>query len=1384
MQRYGWSAKCLGVVAHVLVLAFGLTSPARVSAQLESIRFEHLSTNDGLSQSSVQAIVQDRRGYLWVGTQDGLNRFDGYRFTIKRNDPDDPHSLSNNNISSLFEDSAGVLWVGTTGGTLHRYAPESDDFERFIVPIASASGTQKRGTANVREILETSDGQFWVGTDLRGVLLFNRRSKGFIQSAPLEGEFVNVLKEIDGGQLWVGTSGGLTRFEISDGTLTALNSSVELLLNEDVRAIEVLRNGEVWAAGSGGLISRFAVDGTLLGRITLGPDGASRDAIRSLLEDSSGRIWVALIGGGVNVLTANGQTIANLAHSPRDPYTLNTDTAYVLLEDRAGVMWVGTLEAGLSKTILGTGGFAHMRHIPGDPISLSDNMVIEFAEDEQGGIWVGSSGGGLNYLRAGASRFRNYRSDPANPASLSSDRVWGMYLEPGGPLWVGTWGGGLNRFDRQTGLVKRYQPGERQGSIPGSIVTAIVTDGARGLFAGLVDGGLAHLAAGSDQFRPLYLYDPAEEHQRPLNVAALHFDSRGRLWVGTWRRGLCVTDGMTQEFSCFTHVSTNKRSINDDNIRAITEDESGVIWVATGNGIARYDEVSADFERFTTADGLIPGVVYGIVPEDADVLWLSSNHGLMRYNTQLREGRHYEYRDGLQANEFNGGAALKTRSGEVYFGGVGGITRFRPSDLLDNPLPPTVVITDFSLFNKPQLFRRGDAMSVLSKPVSETRSISLKHNQNFIGFEFTGLHFVSPARNRYAYRLEGLDPDWTETAADRRFASYANLAPGDYVFRVRAANSDGVWSIKDAAIEIRIAPPWWLTWWAKSLWLVVAAMLLLAFIQWRLSLLRVQTRQLAAEVEKRTAEVVAQRDTIERQAEHLEDALESKSRFFARLSHEFRTPITLILGPIDESIRGTLPAKAKRSLEIARRNGQRLLHLVDQLLTLARQGGEQHVERKPISFAKTARLVVAEFDSASAQQGVAMALHIEDDVWVSSNADALQTILVNVLSNALKYSRSGGKIDVVLRRDRSEAELKVIDTGVGIAEKDLGGVFNLFERGAATGPGTGIGLTLVKELVDAHEGTIRIESVLGSGTTVTVSLAAVAEPLDTRATELVVGVDANIYMRKPVEPDAALAMATDGDSAEILIIDDNDDMRHFIVGLLSADYRCVEARDGRMGLSVASERIPDAIVCDVMMPGIDGFEVLRQLRSDEHTSHIPIVMLTARGDDASRLKGLEERADDYIAKPFNSDELRLRLRNLLELNQLRAERARQYWLAGDGHPAESPEARGLTKRDQAFVDRLALALSEHFANAEFHANDLADAMYMSHRQLQRKLKALLDVVPATCLRDFRLQKAKALLENGDSVTNVAMDCGFSSAGYFARCFSARYGMRPSEIPIR
>jgi signal transduction histidine kinase/DNA-binding response OmpR family regulator/streptogramin lyase len=1348
------------------------------AAQVATLRFAHLTINDGLSQSSANDILQDHQGFLWVATQDGLNRFDGYRFEVMRHDADDLRSLSSNNISSVYEDSRGTIWVGTTNGTLHRFDRQSNSFTRFQLPVKDGASLPSHVFEDVRRVFESTNGRMWVGTRNTGLYEFIRESGEFVAVSGLPSEKVNSIYEGVQGELWIGTDQrGLLWFFPESGRVESAGH------DEQVFPIYRLDNGEVWVAGSAGYVTRYRADRTPLATFSVRPPtGAQNYAARAITQDDDGRVWIGLIGGGLQAFTPQGVRVAAFSHSPSDPLSLSNDTVYSLLYDSAGVLWAGTLAAGLNKANLAGSTFTNYWHRPEDETSLSHNMSNEFAEDSSGALWIGTSGGGVNKLDPATGIFTHFRADPDDPEKLASDRIWGMYLENDDDLWVGTWGEGINKLDTETGRVERYGFGSvSPEELPGSIVTAIVGDSDGGIWIGMADGGLVRKRPGQTIFDRYSFLDATKEFGSTVNVASLFRDSQNRIWVGTWTQGLCVLDSRSRAPNCHVYNPSNPHSINDNNIRSITEAEDGAIWVATGNGIAKFDEQTNSFERFTSAHGLVEGVIYGIIPETSRILWLSSNRGLMRFDTSSGSVRKYDYKDGLQSNEFNGGAYLKGSDGTYYFGGIAGVSSFRPEELSNNPVPPQTVITRFTLFNEDVPVTPNDEEAVLRVPVSEAHAIRLNYDQNFFGFEFSGLHMVAPALNRYAHMLEGFDRDWVYSDADRRYANYTNLDPGDYVFRVRSANSDGLWSEKDAIVAISIAPPWWMTWWARVATLVALAMSILLIIRWRLSLLRTQTRLLESEVRNRTEQIRLQKETIEEQAGHLEEVLEAKNQFFARLSHEFRTPITLMLGPIDEQLRRAAGESANLGLDMARRNGRRLLHLVDQLLGLARFGGERPPERQPIAVEPIGRFVVESFGVVARARGITLTFEEGGETWISSNQDALQTILINLVSNAIKYTNAGGSARVVTMKQGTEGLLIVSDSGVGIAPDELQHVFNLFERGTAAGEGTGIGLTLVKEVVDAHGGSISIDSEVGSGTRVEIRMPLAEPPTrDDQPPPPEEIPDIDLLLEARAHDTDLQSDADDPERPSVLLIEDNQDMRQYVRGLLGTDYTFVQAEDGKTGLEVARETIPDLIICDVMMPELDGFEVLAALRDDEHTSHIPVIMLTALGDQASRLKGLEARADDYISKPFSRAELELKVRNLLELCRLRAQRTGQLLLSGELRH-ESGDAGELSARDRRFVARLADVVEARYQDPEFRLATLADAMFMSQRQLQRKMKAILDTVPASYLRNFRLTEARRRLLAGESVSDVTFATGFSSVSYFGKCFKARFGMSPSEV---
>ena len=1364
----------------LLITSGGFATAQSESVRFDTIRFEHLTINDGLSQSSVNALIQDTSGFLWVGTQDGLNRFDGYEFVVYRHDGDDDASLASNNVSSLLQDTTGALWVGTSNGYLHRYDRSRDAFERFQLS-PGARHAPSDFFDDIRYLLEASDGRFWVGTRALGLWEFDRATVTFTNISAIGAVRINRMLEGPDGVLWIGTDErGLLWFEPSTGTVESADPGT----TDRIYAIGTIGD-EIWSAGNDGEISRHRTDRQLLDRFSVRlPGEIQRHQIRAMLNSGDGHMWVGMIGGGMQVYTGNGERVANFRHAPADPYSLRTDTAFTLLLDNAGVLWIGTLASGLSKANLSGTRFDNYWHQPDTPTSLGHNMVNEFAEAPDGTIWIGTSGGGVNRLDRDTGEFARFIADERDENTLSGNRVWGMHLDDAGYLWVGTWGTGLNRLDTASGDVQRIPiAASDPDALPGAIVTAIVSDGDDGLWIGTADAGLIHTNRSKLRFERRFIFDEEMETDRPVNVSTMFLDSGNRLWVGLWSKGLCVLAPDTDSFRCHAYDPLDDRSINDNNIRDIAEDRNGRIWIATANGVARFEEESERFSRITVSDSLPQGTIYAVVPQGDDVLWLSSNQGLARYDMVDGSVRAYDYKDGLQANEFNGASKLVASDGRFFFGGIGGITSFLPEQLAENTVPPKVVIMGLSLFNEPVPVEPGNPDALLQKSIDQTEQISLRHSQDVISLNYAGLHFVSPALNRYAHKLEGFDRDWVRTDASQRTATYTNLDPGEYQFMVRAANSDGLWSERAASLRITVLPPWWNTLLARTTLTLLAVLTVFLLIRWRLSTLKAQTRVLESEVRERTQQLVEQKETIEDQASHLEELLDAKNRFFARISHEFRTPITLMLGPIEEQLDHVAGDDEKRAMAMARRNGRRLLHLVDQLLGLARYSSEKPAELKPVNLAPIARLVADNFLALLDRKQLSLHRDIED-AWVNGDAEGLQVIVTNLLSNAVKYTDDSGQIELCVRREESDAVLCVADSGVGIAADRIDDIFTLFERADAQGPGSGIGLALVKEVADAHGGSIDVSSEPGEGSRFLIRIPALTGTTGVGDPAAILGessaelfIDAGGVVARDPEPidDSELR-------PRVLVVEDNVDMRQYIADVLGDDFACLEAANGQEGVQLARTELPDLIVSDVMMPQRDGFELLAELRADDHTNHIPVILLTALDDQESRIRGLSEKADDYLSKPFDRQELLLRARNLLELARIRARRLGQQWYATDSSQLErASECDDMDSHEQAFLQKLEGVVEANYHDSSFRLDHMAEQLNMSPRQLQRKLRALLDTAPAAFLRDYRLKAAYARLAAGATVTDVAYATGFSSVSYFGKCFRSRFGAPPSDV---
>jgi diguanylate cyclase (GGDEF)-like protein len=837
-------------LASGAALAWMLFAAVPAAADTKPIRFDHLGPEQGLSQSAVLSIFQDSRGFMWFGTEDGLNRYDGYAFTVYRHDPSDPDSLPIGFVYAIGEDAAGDLWIGTEGGGIARWERRRERFVRFRQdPKQSGS----LASDAVRALLVDRRGAVWVGTRDAGLDRLDPRTGVFTHyrrdpadPSSLSGDSVTTLYEDRSGGLWVGTNGGLSRFNPATNSFEHRRhdpANPHSLSEDQVRAVFEDARGALWVGTQHGGLNRLARGGARFEHFREGPAGSgglSHDSVRAVLEDDSGRLWVGT-DGGLNLLQRDAGGFLRYAHDPSNPTGLSDNTVMSIFQDRGGVLWFGTLSGGINKWNPATWSFGHQAMDTPSQTGLSDSNVTAFSVGPEGRLWIGTMGGGLNVLDRTTGRFAYYRNDPRNPRSLSDDRVMALHHDRQGTLWVGTFAGGLNRFDAKSNAFKTYRHDPANpATISANGIMSLFEDSQGVLWVGTFRGGLNRLDRSTESFTR-FQNDPANPRSLSNDEVTCIAEGRsGALWIGTNGGGLNLFDRATGHFRSFKHRADDPDSLSANTVFALFVDPSGTLWVGTrGGGLDKLESSTvgpgrARFTHYSQRDGLPNQVIYGIEPDASGNLWLSTNNGLSRFDPRSKVFKNYSASHGLQGNEFHFGAHYRDPRGRLYFGGPGGFNGFAPEQIRSNPHRPPVVLTAVLKANRP---------ARLDRPLSELEALEVGYRDQVVTFEFAGLDYAAPERNRYAYKLEGFDPDWIDLGTVHR-VTYTNLDSGRYVLRVKAANNDGVWNEQGLSLSMRVVPPPWRTWWAYLGYgfAVVAALL---------SVVRAQQRKMAREAEYR-----------------------------------------------------------------------------------------------------------------------------------------------------------------------------------------------------------------------------------------------------------------------------------------------------------------------------------------------------------------------------------------------------------------------------------------------------------------------------------------------------------------------------------------------------
>lgn len=1339
------------------------------------VKFEKYSIGEGLSHLGVSSFCQDNKGFLWVGTYDGLNRFDGINFKIYKHIPDDSTTLINNRVRCIFEHSSGRLFIGTEGG-ISEYNPELETFNKFNFNASENSSVA------VLQMFEDSEKRLWILTNKNVAYVMDLKNNDLkslflVSSDGSTPILYNDILEDDTGLIWLATSHGLICYQKD---LQYVKLDVPPFLNSSlIRCIEKDDENNLWISFGSTLrkLSRVQKEASIV--LSVATIFRLKSPVLSLTIDKKSNIWAGSAKEGIFRLVKNKNSygqIENYSYKASSRESVSSNWISSIYEDRFGNIWLGTAEKGINKYTYNKELFLNIDRSAG----LGSNYVLDLFQYNSEKVLCGT--------RSGISVF-NIQSEQVEESwfddsffDIENNGVPAIYRDRNDFLWVGT-AGGLFYLKSESDLnIKELIP----RPFSNMTIVGITEDKLGNLWIGTA-GGLFRLTFGKKPKISNFLDFNKRTDNIANNVRVSDFyvdpvDSS--LWIGSWYSGLfhISTTGDEQsvddfEIENYKFIPGNAGTLRSNFVSAVLHDKNGDLWVGTeGGGFSKLDRTSGtnSFVHYTEAEGLSNNVVKSILEDSSGRLYIGTNFKLNVFDPKTTTFHYYDVNDGLKSDYFNRVAILLS-NGEMAFGGNEGITIFDPNKMDAPSQIPIPEFGDFQLSYKTVYpGEKTDGKVIIEKGLAATKEIHLDHHQNTFSIELLGISFDHPEVNPYRYRLTDYDQGWIYTKPANNMASYSNVPPGEYLFEFYVSNNEGEWSAEPKRLSIIISPPFWKTVWAYTLYVILLIGIVITVFYILLNIERLKNNLRIEQLEK----------------EKEKEVNDLKLRFFTNISHEFKTPVSLILGPAETLIKKFRENDGvKRNLLMIHEQANYLLRLLDQLLEFRKVENEsvklKCVEKDIVFFVKH---LYRGFDTKSIEKNIKYNFHCEEkQIMLWFDPSKVEMIVYNLLSNAFKFTQPGGTITVIIEKESEFVCVKVEDNGPGISEDEQQKVFERFyqSQSEANLHGTGIGLSLSKSLAILHHGDLKVASEKGKGTCFTLMLKQGKDHLLAEQAILTKGeITESLIIADDFKKsaDETISLGQNGEEQrkgfpKLLLVEDNYQMRKYLEEILTEHYQVISTDNGIDGFDIACSKMPDIVVSDVMMPGIDGVQLTEKLKNEVVTSHIPIILLTAKNEFASYIEGIETGADDYINKPFHIDHLLVRIKNLLDnRKRLRARYERSF-------KDNTPELKDqLSNRDHEFVNSLYQIAEQNLDNSDFSADDFSKAVYMSRTNFYKKLKALTDQTPGEFLKTYRVKKAGELLSSGEySVSQVALMVGFKSRSHFYQSFKNFHGELPTDF---